>query len=233
MHIQIVGLENSRDIWDALELSFASQTKAKIMQYKLQLQTLKKGNLSMREYLNQIKYCCDILGAAGKKINEDDQILHVLSGLGSEYNPVMVSITTKSEACTMREVCALLLSFENRLEEASNSNSMRQGGSFNSSGTSRGRGRANNRPRCQVCQRVGHTADKCYYRFDPNYGLANNNASSSTAGSSVNGSSYYETPDSGASATKNVTYDFNNLNMTSDYQGAYKLQVGNRTGSTL
>ncbi|KAL4284395.1 hypothetical protein GQ457_16G015980 [Hibiscus cannabinus] len=36
----------------------------------------------------------------------------------------------------------------------------------------RGRGRANrntNRPQCQLCGRLGHLVDRCYYRFDMNF----------------------------------------------------------------
>ncbi|KAH6787022.1 hypothetical protein C2S52_006574 [Perilla frutescens var. hirtella] len=86
------------------------------MQYKLQLQTLKKDNLPMREYLNKVKLCCDMLDSAGYKVSEEDQILHVLSGLRSEYDSVMVTITSKCENWSIGDVQALLLSFESRLE---------------------------------------------------------------------------------------------------------------------
>lgn len=61
----VVGLTTSREIWSALETNFASQSKAKIMHYKLQLQTLRKDSLTMMEYLNKIKSICDMLGSAG------------------------------------------------------------------------------------------------------------------------------------------------------------------------
>lgn len=63
------------------------------MQYKLQLQTLKKGNLTMREYLTKMKSFADVLASASHKLSEDDQILHILSGLGREYDPIVVPIT--------------------------------------------------------------------------------------------------------------------------------------------
>ncbi|KAH6830682.1 hypothetical protein C2S53_014734 [Perilla frutescens var. hirtella] len=70
----------------------------------------------MRDYLNRIKICCDTLGAAGEKVSKDNQILHILSGLGPEYNPVMISLTSRVEPPSLREVHGLLLVFENRLE---------------------------------------------------------------------------------------------------------------------
>ncbi|KAK6116197.1 hypothetical protein DH2020_050053 [Rehmannia glutinosa] len=121
--VSIVGLESSKTVWEALDISFASQNGAKIMQYKLQLQTLKKGTLSMRDYLNKIKSVCDLLASAGHGIDEPDQVLHALSGLGPEYNPIIVSITSRVERCSLREAHAILLSYENRLEVSDNMSS--------------------------------------------------------------------------------------------------------------
>ena len=84
--ILVVGLSTSQEIWEAIETSFAHQSKAKVMQYRLQLQSIRKESLSMRAYLNKVKSCCDLLGAAGYKVSEGDQILHILAGLGADYN---------------------------------------------------------------------------------------------------------------------------------------------------
>ena len=112
----VVGLTTSYEIWNALESSFASQSKAKMMQYKMQLQSVKKENMSMIDYLGKIKTYCDLLAAVGCKISEDDQILHVLNGLSAEYDPVIVAITARVDGWVMQEVSSLLLSFESRLE---------------------------------------------------------------------------------------------------------------------
>ncbi|KAK6139741.1 hypothetical protein DH2020_026501 [Rehmannia glutinosa] len=129
--ISTVGLNTSKEIWECLEVGFASQSRAKIMQFKLQLQTLKKGNLPMREYLNKVKICCDTLAAAGQKVSDEDQILHILSGLGNDYDSVMVSITSRVEPCSLREVYALLLSFEGRLENAEHTQINMDGSAIN------------------------------------------------------------------------------------------------------
>ena len=116
----VVGLINtSREIWSALETSFASQSKAKIMQYKFQLQTTKKENLSMREYLGKIKTSCDLLASVGCRIPEEDQILYALGGLNKDYDSVMVAISARIDPWSMQEVSALLHTFESRLESSS------------------------------------------------------------------------------------------------------------------
>ncbi|XP_042031082.1 uncharacterized protein LOC121777788 [Salvia splendens] len=118
----MVGLTTSRQIWQALETSFASQSKAKAMQYKMQFQNI-KDSLPIIEYLGKIKRCCDLLAAIGCKISEDDQILYALNGLGPQYDPVMVAISARVDGWTMQEVSSLLMSFETRLEGSKSSSS--------------------------------------------------------------------------------------------------------------
>ncbi|CAA0842158.1 Unknown protein, partial [Striga hermonthica] len=120
--ITTVGLNTSKEIWASLKQGFASHSLAKQMQLKLELQALKKGNMKIREYFNKVKGICDLLAAAGHKISENDQILHLLAGLGSDYNPVVISITSRTEACSMMEAYSILLSFESRLESTDSTN---------------------------------------------------------------------------------------------------------------
>lgn len=73
----------------------------------------------MREFLNKVKSCCDVLASVGHKISYEDQILHIISGLGSEYDSIMVSIISRVEPHFVANVHALLLSFKLRLESHS------------------------------------------------------------------------------------------------------------------
>ncbi|KAK6120911.1 hypothetical protein DH2020_045346 [Rehmannia glutinosa] len=114
--ILTVGLHTSKDIWLALEKTISAQSLAKVMQYKIQLQTMRKAGLTMREYLNKMKMCFDVLASAGKKIEERDQNFRILTGLGHEYNSVMVSVTSRTESYTLTDLYALLLCYESRLE---------------------------------------------------------------------------------------------------------------------
>lgn len=279
--VMMVGLTTSKDIWESLETSFASQSRARLMQYKLQLQTIKKGSQCMREYLNKVKSCCDVLASAGQRISEDDQILHILSGLGNEYDHVMVSITSRAEPCSLKEVHAMLLTFESRLEPllstvvnidgstpAANTvtqvssqrrtnasdyqTNRRRNQSFNQGfrgrrGRSYFRGRGgrdnkfNNRPQCHVCHIFGHTADRCFYRFDTTYGGPANTptgANTNPAASTNHMVAMVLSPETGneaawfadSGASNHVTNELANLNLASEFQGNNRLQVGNGTG---
>ncbi|CAA0837847.1 Unknown protein, partial [Striga hermonthica] len=114
--VMMVGKNTSKEIWQAVESNYSGQSKARLMQFKLQLQTLKKGNLPMREFLSQVKACCDALGTACEPLSEQNHILHILGGLGQEYNAVVVVVTTRIEAYTLNEVHSMLLSLESRMD---------------------------------------------------------------------------------------------------------------------
>ncbi|XP_042007255.1 uncharacterized protein LOC121755891 isoform X1 [Salvia splendens] len=157
----------------------------------------------MKDYLSKMKTCCDLLGATGCRIEEEDQILYILGGLGREYDSVVVTVTSKAESSTVQDVSALLLSFESRIEADKNSSinlegsqptanvansfepkkegGYQQRGNFHNSGRTQGnrggyafRGRggrsSNNRLICQLCQKPGHSAERCWYRYEPSNG---------------------------------------------------------------
>ena len=76
--ILVVGLKTTKDIWEAIQTNYANQSMAKVMQYRLQMQNMKKESLPMMEYLGKMKSCFDILGSAGSKVADRDQILYIL-----------------------------------------------------------------------------------------------------------------------------------------------------------
>ena len=77
-----------------------------------------------------------------------------------------------------------------------------------------------NRPTCQICGRIGHTALKCYNRFDNNY--QRNDAFSALRMTDESGKEWY--PDSGA--TTHVTSSTQNLHNAHSYEGNDDVMVG-------
>lgn len=130
----------------------------------------------------------DMLSASGKPVPDEDLILYILGGLGPEFETIVVNITSRSEAISLQEVHYLLQSHEIRLEQLSAASvidvppaaHITVGGVQNSNtngGQFRGSSRKNFRPRnvrnpqtsrivCQLCGKMGHTAMKCFHRFD-------------------------------------------------------------------
>ncbi|KAM6543412.1 hypothetical protein CsatB_007859 [Cannabis sativa] len=75
---------SSFDAWRALEQRFASQSKARLLQIKSQISTIKKCNLSITDYCDKVKLLVDSLSTVGHSLDDNDLIMHMLNGLGPE-----------------------------------------------------------------------------------------------------------------------------------------------------
>lgn len=74
----------------------------------------------MQDYLLKVKNLVDAFGYAGHIVNVNDYTLHILSGLGSEYDLFVMIVNVKigkSDAYTIIEIQSLLLTFEKRLDK--------------------------------------------------------------------------------------------------------------------
>ncbi|KAF5180065.1 Copia-like polyprotein/retrotransposon, partial [Thalictrum thalictroides] len=111
---QVASLSTSREVWHSLEASFASQNQARVLQLRLQLQTIKKGSLTMTEYVDQVRSICDSLAMILLPVSDSDMVLHTLAGLGPDYEPFVTSMTTRQSLPTFVELHAYLLAQESR-----------------------------------------------------------------------------------------------------------------------
>jgi hypothetical protein len=67
---QIIGHTTSQSAWNALEKTLSSSSRARIMQLRLELQSTKKGSLSMIDYIIKVKEVADSLVAIGEPVSE-------------------------------------------------------------------------------------------------------------------------------------------------------------------
>jgi hypothetical protein len=195
----MVGITTARGTWTTLERMFASTSHARAMLIRMELATIQKKDLSITEYFRKVKRLGDTLAAIGKKLEDDELIAYMLQGLGSEYDSLVMSITTRTDVYTISDVYAHMLSSKMRYEHngmiihvSSANNVNRTGGrtSDNSSRGGRGHGRAGNGGHgpggrggpsrspnkngnggqlCQICFKGYHSALKCWHRFDQAY----------------------------------------------------------------
>ena len=110
---QIIGHTTSQSAWNALEKTFSSSSRARIMQLKLELQSTKKGSLSMIDYIMKVKGATDSLAAIGEPVLEQDQVMNLLGGLGSDYNAVITAINIRDDKISVETIHNMLLAFEN------------------------------------------------------------------------------------------------------------------------
>jgi hypothetical protein len=181
----------------------------------------------------------DELVVAGHALHCDEIISYLLSGLGHDYDSFVITITTRTDPVTLKEVYALLLTTESRLQHHNSPIvqptvhvATRQSSSSSYRGRNSYRGRDRNYREvsfyngsngrntfhrdtmiCQVCDKPDYSAKKCYHRFNVTY-RDNAAKSSNVQGLMATTSSISVTdwhPDTGA--THHLTNNMANLNL--------------------
>jgi len=120
------------------------------MQLRLELQSTKKGSLAMIDYIMKIKGAADSLAAIGEPVSEQDQVMNLLGGVGSDYNAVVTAINIRDDKIYIEVVHSMLLTFKYRLEQQSSIEQIStMSVNYVSSSNNRGGGRTYNDSRGQ------------------------------------------------------------------------------------
>lgn len=120
----VIQCTNSVEVWSTFERIFVSESKARTMQLKYMLQSLKNGFMNINDYILQMKKIAYTLSVSRKCISDDDLILYILGALGVEYKFVVVNITSRSDSISLQEVKFLLQSQEMHLDQLNFSNTL-------------------------------------------------------------------------------------------------------------
>jgi len=112
----VVGLQKSLDIWTTLEKMFASQSKARIVQIRLQLATLKKGDSSIADYFQKAQTLAHTLAAIDEPLKESEVITYILAGLSTDYDSLVTTVSTHVDPISLEDLYGHLLTHEQRIE---------------------------------------------------------------------------------------------------------------------
>ena len=280
---RVHDIESGAGVWLALERTYSSQSRARVMQLRRQLAQVQKGTSSVTDHFNKVKSLTDALAAAGSPLSDEEIVNYVLVGIGDDFSAIVAAIGIKDEEISPDELYAHLLSYEawhdptphatigntsaNNVSRSNrggrgrgshpNNGGRGNGGSSgynggggyggngrgngsggNSGGGGRGRNSSYNdrRPKviCQVCNKPGHTAAKCWYRYDETY-QGDEIPRSASVASMGGGGDYNFDPtwytDTGA--TDHITHQLNGLNTHEKYQGRDNVKAANGTGMTI
>lgn len=97
---------------------FVSQTQARIMPIKMQLQTAKKDSMTMNAYFGKMKRLADTFAIASKPVECIDLVTYIFTGLESqEYELLVTSLLARGESMNLDDLYDLLLSHEMRIEQ--------------------------------------------------------------------------------------------------------------------
>ncbi|KAI0493130.1 hypothetical protein KFK09_027406 [Dendrobium nobile] len=200
-------------------------------------------NLSMVQYLTEIKKLVDQIASAGSTIDSEDIILYILNGLPPAYQSFKTYIRNSPTQIRMDNLYAMLISEEIHITAdaaRSSADVVQQAALY----ATRGRGRRNRgRPPpsqssngrtvpqqqsahiCQICAKKGHTADVCWHRMNANYTPQSSTTKQNSAlVANSDTPSYDWYLDSGASS--HMTNDAENLAQSTTYSGSDGVFIG-------
>jgi len=143
----------TREAWLQIERLFRDHASSRTLQLKVQFHNLKKGSLSISDYVHRLKSIADALISIGNPISNSDLVLQVLSGLSSKYLSVSTSISTRISLPSFLETISLLFLHEtqlNGISSAASDSSTALLAKHNSYSQGHGRGRNSNGGRYEM-----------------------------------------------------------------------------------
>ncbi|KAK3043686.1 hypothetical protein RJ639_000102 [Escallonia herrerae] len=102
----IIGLSTSQEVWTALAHSFGSVSQNSQLQLYIELQELKKNNLSISEYLHNAKSLSDELSVAGKPVSPAEFNAIIYRNIGSDYHSIITAFNLCQEPVSFYELHA-------------------------------------------------------------------------------------------------------------------------------
>ena len=77
--------KNAQEVWNTLDQRFTSTSRANILNLKLDMQCLQKGNKTVNGFLQKIKIAKDKLLAVGVVVDNEELLCIVLRGPPKEF----------------------------------------------------------------------------------------------------------------------------------------------------
>jgi len=93
-------------LWAAIQEQHASQSRARVISTRMALATALKGSSSMAEYYTKMKGLADDMASAVRKLDDEELVSYILTGLDIDYESVVTSVATRVEPITISELYA-------------------------------------------------------------------------------------------------------------------------------
>ena len=170
----VIGLSSSYEVWQALSQAFGSVSENRQLQLHIELQELKKNNLSVLAYLQRAKALADELNAVGCPLAPAKFNAIIYHNIGSDYHAIIITLNLHSEPMSFHELHGQLIAHEILLRSFTD---LPQANmvtcQFNSTPLLPTPSQNNNHKKssnwngnqpcgpCQICGYRNHTADRC------------------------------------------------------------------------
>ena len=109
-------MASARELWTAIEDMFASQSRTRIISTWMALTAVSKSTSTISEYFQKVKTLADEMTSTGKKLEDEELVSYILSGLDIEYDAVVSVVASHVEPISLGELYTQLVSFEQQME---------------------------------------------------------------------------------------------------------------------
>jgi hypothetical protein len=113
---EILGHVNTKTMatgaWAAIEGLYAAQSRARVIATRMALATASRGTSTITEYFSKMKALAEEMAVAGKKLDDDELVSYILTGLDEPFDPVVSAASQRVEPITVSELFTQLVSHE-------------------------------------------------------------------------------------------------------------------------
>uniref|UniRef100_A0A2N9G004 Reverse transcriptase Ty1/copia-type domain-containing protein n=1 Tax=Fagus sylvatica TaxID=28930 RepID=A0A2N9G004_FAGSY len=230
----VVGTTTAQEVWNRLEEKFTCTARANVLNLKLELQGIKKGNDSINSYLQRIKNTRDKLSAVGVLVDNEELLHMVLKGLPKEFASFASAIRTRDDTISFEKLSVLLQTEEQSMAAVSDpfpnsalamfvSNNQKPHNGFNGGFTGNQGYNRGKRGRYSSNRGRGGRMDFAYQGKNPPTKLA-----AMASASNLQYTQGSETWLTDTGATDHITSNASNPNLSpTPYQGSEQVTVGN------
>ncbi|PKU83709.1 Retrovirus-related Pol polyprotein from transposon TNT 1-94 [Dendrobium catenatum] len=255
----IITATTAQEVWQVLERRLQPTCRSRVIQLKNELHHVQMKNLTMQQYLSQIKTIVDSIAASGSRVDPEDIIIHILNELPSSYNPFKAAIRTYPIQFDLDNLYSMLCSEEINVTQEHAKDSITEAGStalYTTSSTFQ-KGRSQKRyfksknqqtsqnsailvsvqpptvntirPTCQICGKPGHIAINCWHRCNFKYAPTTTRSTQAYTVQTNPNNSSEWILDTGA--TSHLTPDIHNIQHPNSYTSPDSVSIAN--GSSI
>ncbi|XP_019250977.1 PREDICTED: uncharacterized protein LOC109229883 [Nicotiana attenuata] len=108
----VASAANAKMAWDALHIAYANKSQTHTFSLRDCLDRLSKDSLPIADYLHQVRTLCDELATAGSLVFNEELVVKILTGLGSEFRHLSAAIRARDSTISYEKLYEKLLDHE-------------------------------------------------------------------------------------------------------------------------
>ncbi|KAI5313965.1 hypothetical protein L3X38_043141 [Prunus dulcis] len=114
----IASAKTSQEAWDKLLHLFASKARARVLGLKERLTLMRRENKPVSQYLQDVKVIADELAIIDVPLSDDDLLLYILNGVGSEFKEITAVVRSRDTSISFENLHDKLVEHEAALTRA-------------------------------------------------------------------------------------------------------------------